>query len=132
MRRILIALIMVMCVAGCMVGPDYRRPAIDTPPAFRYEPKDVAETANAEWWKQFNDPVLDSLIAEALANNKNVKIAAANVEAAAGFLMTTRSALFPQVGYNATALRQRVSRNDAFPAPQENPFNVHQVLAGAT
>ena len=34
-----------------MVGPDYKRPRIDTPQSFRYEPKDVAETANTEWWK---------------------------------------------------------------------------------
>ena len=92
----------------------------------------MAETANTEWWKQFNDPVLDLLIAEALANNKNVKIAAANVEQAAGILMTTRSALFPQVGYEANAIRQRVSRNNAIGAPNENPFNIHQILAGAT
>ena len=76
--------------------------------------------------------MLDSLIAEALANNKNVKIAAANVEQAAGILMTTRSALFPQVGYEANAIRQRVSRNNAIGAPNENPFNIHQILAGAT
>ena len=132
MRRTLVVSIIVLCVAGCMVGPDYKRPTIDTPQAFRYEPKDVAETANTEWWKQFNDPVLDSLIAEALANNKNVKIAAANVEAAAGFLMTTRSALFPQVGYNATATRNRLSKNEAIRPPNDNPFNSHQVLAGAT
>ncbi len=123
---------MLICVAGCMVGPDYKRPLIDTPQSFRYEPKDVAETANTEWWKQFNDPVLDSLIAESLANNKNVKIAAANVEQAAGILMTTRSALFPQVGYEANAIRQRVSRNNALQAPNENPFNIHQILGGAT
>ncbi len=132
MRRMLILLTIAMLVSGCMVGPDYKRPSIDTPQSFRYEPKDVAETANTEWWKQFNDPVLDSLIAEALANNKNVKIAAANVEAAAGFLMTTRSALFPQVGYNASAVRNRVSRNDVISAPSTNPFNSLQVLAGAT
>ena len=85
-----------------MVGPDYTRPPVDAPAAFIYEPKDAADTANTQWWKQFNDPVLDQLIAEALANNLNVKVAAANVEQAAGVLTQTRSALFPQVGYNGT------------------------------
>ena len=65
-----------------MMGPDYARPTVDAPAAFRFEPKEVADTANTEWWKQFGDPVLDELIAEALANNLNVKIAAANVEQA--------------------------------------------------
>ena len=132
MRRILIALIMVIGVAGCMVGPDYKRPLIDTPQSFRYEPKDVADTANTDWWKQFNDPVLDALVTEALANNKNIKIAAYNVEQAAGFLMSTRSALFPQVGYNATALRERSSRNNVITAPSPNPYNNLQILAGAS
>ena len=66
-----------------MVGPDYVRPVVDVPAAFRYEEKEAQETANTEWWKQFQDPVLDALIAEALANNKNIKIAAANIEQAA-------------------------------------------------
>jgi multidrug efflux system outer membrane protein len=132
MRRTLIVSAIFLCVAGCMVGPDYKRPTIDAPQAFRYEPKEVAETADTEWWKQFNDPVLDSLIAEALASNKNVKIAAANMEQAAGILMTTRSALFPQVGYSAEAIRQRLSRNNAITAPSHNPFNNLQVLAGAS
>ena len=78
-----------------MVGPDYTRPAVDAPDAFIYEPKDAADTANTTWWKQFNDPVLDELIAEALANNLNVKVAAANVEQAAGVLTQTRSGAVP-------------------------------------
>jgi outer membrane protein, multidrug efflux system len=132
MRRTLIVSTIVLCVAGCMIGPDYQRPSIDTPQSFRYEPKEVAETADTAWWKQFKDPVLDSLIAEALANNKNVRIAAANMEQAAGILMTTRSALFPQVGYSGSAERNRVSRNNVISAPSPNPFSSLQVLAGAT
>ena len=81
------------------------RPPVDAPAAFRFEPKDARDTANTAWWKQFGDPVLDALIAEALANNLNVKIAAANVEQAAGVLTQTRSPLFPQVGYNGDAAR---------------------------
>jgi len=72
MRRTVIVCTIVLSLAGCMVGPNYQRPAVDAPESFRYEPKEVAETANTEWWKQFNDPVLDQLIAEALANNKSV------------------------------------------------------------
>ena len=83
------------------MGPDYVRPTVDAPAAFRFEPAAAADTANTAWWKQFGDPVLDQLIDEALANNLNVKIAAANVEQAPALLTQTRSALFPQVGYGA-------------------------------
>ena len=120
-------------IAGCTLGPDYKRPAVDSPKAFRYEAKEVADTANTEWWKQFQDPVLDKLVADALANNKNVKIAAANVANAAGVLTTTRSALFPQIGYQADGVRARQSQSNAapFPASVANPADQYQALATA-
>ena len=86
MKRVapLTAVCSVSCaLVACAVGPDYHRPAIETPAAYEYLPKDTADTINTEWWKQFGDPVLDQLIAEALANNKSVKQAAANVQQAA-------------------------------------------------
>ena len=61
------------------------------------------------WWQQFQDPVLIALINEALANNKNIKIAAANMEQAAAVIMQTRSPLFPQFGYSGSAARKRLS-----------------------
>ncbi len=77
-------------LAGCAVGPDYHRPDVDVPEKYLYQIDDVTETANTQWWKQFDDPVLDQLIVDALAGNKNVMIAAANVEQAAG-VFTTRA-----------------------------------------
>ncbi len=96
-KKLLLLLAIAILAAGCAIGPDYKRPEIDAPQAYRYgDGEGKTDAADSEWWKQFNDPVLDKYIAEALVNNKNVKIAAANVERAAGGLMTTRSALFPQ------------------------------------
>jgi multidrug efflux system outer membrane protein len=120
--------------AGCKVGPDYQRPEVPTPAAFRYEPEAAAQTADTEWWKQFGDPVLDALIVEALAQNKNVQIAVANVEQAAGVLVTTRSPLFPQFSYQADATRQRFNefsgtRLSGFGG---NPQTTYTVLAGAS
>jgi multidrug efflux system outer membrane protein len=122
-----------LSLTGCMVGPDYRRPAVDTPQAFRYEEQDARDTVNTDWWKQFEDPTLDSLIAEALLNNKNVKIAAANVEQAAGVLMQTRAPLFPQLDYSGSGTRQRVTELGAVPTGSgfPNPQNSFQILAGA-
>jgi len=122
-----------LLLAGCMVGPDYRRPAIDTPSAYLYEPRQAAATADVEWWKQFDDPVLDQLIAEALAHNRNVMIAAANVEQAAGVLETTRAPMFPQVGYQGNAARARFSsQNTTALGNVTNPTNAYQLLAGAS
>jgi outer membrane protein, multidrug efflux system len=134
MRTGLTAALLCLAVAGCMVGPDYRRPEVDTPRSYLYEPKAAAVAADLEWWKRFEDPVLDSLIASALANNRSVKIAAANVEQAAGVVQSTRSPLFPQIGYQGGAARDRFSESGAtsLPSGLSNPTSVYQALAGAS
>ena len=96
--------------AGLPAPRDDRLPA-----SYMYEVKDAADTANTEWWHQFEDPVLDALIDEALANNKNVKIAAAKVEQAAGLLVQTRSPIFPQLNYSGSGERQRLTELGATP-----------------
>ena len=96
-------------LSGCMVGPDYEKPEVDTPAEWRYQVTDAADTVNTAWWKQFNDPVLDELIDEALANNKDVRIAAARVEEFAARVDITRSGLFPQFGYSGAGERSKTS-----------------------
>jgi multidrug efflux system outer membrane protein len=108
MKRVLAA-IGCAVAAGCALGPDYRRPDLPVPAKYRYEPQQVADTINTAWWRGFGDPVLDRLIAEALANNKNVKQAAANVQQAAAVLTETKSQFYPQAGYDAGATRQQFS-----------------------
>lgn len=132
--RIFTVLILVGLVAGCTVGPDYIRPNVDVPAAYRFEDKEVRDTANTEWWKQFQDPVLDALIIEALSNNKNIRIAAANVEKAAGVLTQTRSPLFPQIGYSGSGTKQRATEEGATPVPSSvaNPQTTYQFLANAS
>jgi outer membrane protein, multidrug efflux system len=120
-RQFIIIGALLLC--GCTVGPDYKKPDIKTPAVYRYEQKDAQDTANTDWWKAFNDPVLDSLIQESLANNYNIQIAAANVEQAAGFLTETRSAMFPQATYNAAGARSRLAGDTR---------NSYGAVAGAT
>ncbi len=127
--------VLLCCAAGgCMFGPNYSHPDVQTPAAYRYAPSEAAAAADVEWWKTMGDPVLDGLIAEALANNQTVKIAAANVEQAAAVLSTTRSAFFPQVGYQGAAGRQKLSQNTLALLPRgvPNPSDNYQALAGAS
>ncbi len=132
MRRL--AALAASALAGCMVGPDYQRPEVPVPAAYRYEPKAVAQAPEVEWWKAFGDPVLDGYIVEALEHNKNLRVAVANVEQAAGILTTTRSPLFPQVSYQGTGTRQRFSERGGSVASGflDNPQTSYQVLAGAS
>jgi multidrug efflux system outer membrane protein len=136
MRKIIVFLFFALFVSGCMMGPNYQRPTVDTPQTWRFEDKEAKDTANTAWWEQFGDPVLNDLIQTALKGNKDVKIAAARVEQFVGQYGTTRAALFPQVGAGASYGRQRVSELSG-PVPLEvsggNPtFNSSQVFLNAS
>src|SRR3954447_1496645 len=80
----LLASIVLASLAGCSVGPDYKRPAVDAPGAFRRAASDTNNAppstdsfADVGWWETFKDPRLTAYISEALTNSWDVKIAAA-------------------------------------------------------
>src|SRR5262249_49013294 len=102
---------------GCTVGPDYRRPDIDVPAAWRLGSTEADRISNIAWWDQFQDPALSDLVRAALANNKDLKVATANVAQAAAQYGIVRSAQLPQVEANASATRQGVSRTTAVNVP---------------
>jgi outer membrane protein, multidrug efflux system len=124
-----LALIVATAFLGaCAVGPDYHRPAIETPSSFRYaSPQAETVDTSLDWWMQFNDPVLNDLVAKALSQNKDLLIAAARVEEFYGRYVVTRAGLFPQVSANFGASRSR-----SVPAPGFPPTVGNQVqLNGA-
>ena len=132
--RALVILLLLVTLAGCMVGPNYQRPDIDTPKAWRFEEKEAQDLANTAWWEQFQDPVLNGLIDEALKGNLDVKVAAARIEEYIGRYGFTRSALFPQIGVGASAGQDRFSENMATPLSpnMDNPATAYQMsLSGS-
>ncbi len=83
MRNFLIATVSALTLAACAVGPDYAPPA---PPqaaagAFLSTKAGVTTTApaDANWWRLYNDPVLDGLVTDALAANSDVRVAVARI-----------------------------------------------------
>jgi len=122
---------LIALMIGCTVGPNYTRPELNVPAGYIYQDQEAQSTANIQWWKQFNDPVLDDLIAESLVNNKNIMIAAANVQEAASVLKVTRSPLFPQFGYSGTGAKQR-SSDPLGKLLRDNPYTSYQTAAGAS
>lgn len=121
MKRVALASLGALLFAGCTLGPDYQRPQIELPQAWRSgEALPASEQpealANLAWWQLFEDPVLDALVAEALTNNRDLKIAAARIEEAAGLLGSTRAQLFPQVGASLGGSRAKTS-DSATPLP---------------
>jgi len=109
MRKLAVLIMALTTVTGCTVGPDYVKPVLDVPDDWRYSIEDASGTVNSQWWEQFDDPVLDALINEALINNKDVRIAAARVEEFAARVDITRSGFYPQVGYDGSAGRDKTA-----------------------
>ncbi len=133
LRRAVISSALALVLVGCMVGPNYHRPAVETPPSWRFEEKEVRDVANTAWWEQFNDSVLTELIQTALRENKDLKIATARVEEFIGKYRTARAPLFPQVFGGANAGRSRVSERGPTPLTSavENPANNFQIFLNA-
>ena len=126
----------VVFTSGCMVGPDYQRPQIDTPQTWRVEDKNVQAVINTAWWEQYNDPVLNELVQSGLQENKDIKIATARIEQFLGLYTTTRAALFPQVFAGTTAGRLRLSEligpTQFQTVPGGTTFNNFQIFINAT
>jgi len=101
------AALLALLAAGCAVQPDYQRPALELPPA--WQAAAPRPQPAQPWWRVYDDPALERLIDEALANNADVLVAAARVDEARALLGETRSALKPEVGANASAGRTRSS-----------------------
>jgi multidrug efflux system outer membrane protein len=130
--RILCGVILAL-LTGCMtVGPDYKRPVIDTPAAWRIEEREVRDLANTAWWQQFNDPVLNGLVGTALEQNKDLLIATARIEEFFGRYFSTRGDQFPSAGGNADAFRQRLSEKgfSRFDG-KDNPYNQYEAFLNA-
>ena len=111
MRR---AVAFALLLAGCAVQPDYRRPELELPQAWKESaPRPGSETP---WWHVYGDSTLDRMIGEALAQNTDVLVAAARVDEARALLGQVDSALKPQVNAGAAAGRSLSSAaTGAFP-----------------
>jgi len=84
--------------AGCLVGPNYKRPELASPQQFRFVEGAQAESlADAPWFKVFDDPALQELIKTAIANNLDLRAAVARVEEMRARAGIAKSFLYPQV-----------------------------------
>ena len=107
---------LVLLLAGCAAGPDYRRPAVEMPVAWKVEapfregaPNDLAD--KGPWWVRFGDPQLDVLEQAALTGSPTLAAANARLTQARATLAATTAGLFPQIVLGARATRLEISTN---------------------
>ncbi len=115
---------MAIALCSCAVGPNYKRPDVSslTPADWRWkvaEPKDTIP--KGEWWKIFNDPILDELENEAASKNQNLLAAIARVDQARAAARITRSQFFPELSLDPSYKRERTSGHLPTPIPINIP-----------
>ena len=89
-------------LAGCMtVGPDYKRPEVDTPQQWPVHGQ--AEPVSSQWWRSYGDPVLERMVEEALVHNLDLRQAIARVAEARAQLGVSRADQYPGVTAGADA-----------------------------
>jgi NodT family efflux transporter outer membrane factor (OMF) lipoprotein len=120
-----LAALAALCLAGCMVGPDFQRPRVEMPPAYvgrvpqpSPPPADPLAASLASWWGLFDDPALVTLVERALQSNLDVKVAEARVRQARAAVQGAQSFLWPAVDSSASVRRSRT------PGPVGNRGNV--------
>jgi NodT family efflux transporter outer membrane factor (OMF) lipoprotein len=110
-------------LAGCTVGPNYKRPPVDVPATFRapqpLPPAEAASLADLKWFDLFKDDKLQDLIRKALVANYDLRDAVTRVDAARANLGITRSYQFPNFAASGNVDINRLSRNGETPLPPE-------------
>src|SRR5512146_1404051 len=121
-------------LAGCTVGPNYKRPPVTVPDAYRglapdAGPQTGASFGDEKWWTVFEDSQLQELIRTALVHNYDVRIAAARVLQAQAALGITRADQFPSIYGGAAAANSRIPETKLLPGLETSSNQVNLSLA---
>ena len=116
-------------LSGCAVGPNYRRPAVNTPAVFRGASgaAQQASFADLPWWEVFKDETLKELIKTSLANNYDLDAAIARVEQARQVAALARSEYFPAINYSTVTT---YGHNQFINSPASNSAGAQGFLLG--
>ena len=113
-------MVFAFALSGCMLGPDYQRPQTPLPTAYTDAPTVSATatsmTMGADWWRLYDDPILNDLVATAISENLDVVAAVARIEEFDADLREANAALFPEIDLGGAAARSRSSGAVASPS----------------
>ncbi len=104
-------------LSACAQGPEYQRPEVTVPAAWRAPQIDAADVVNTAWWETFGDADLNRLIQDVLDANQDLQIATLRIEEFDARLQISRAALTPQLGASGEVKRVRYSEQRAVPLP---------------
>lgn len=113
----LLPLAAALILAGCTLGPDYQRPEMELPSQLAARQSQAA--IGDRWWKLFNDPVLEKLVDESLANNRDLRAAAERIEQVRAQFVITRAQGLPGARIEGSRSRDRSSELVGFAPPPD-------------
>ncbi len=140
--RLSSALLLLLALAGCAVGPDYIRPDLETEVPVEWTPRptmsdvliqnagESGPSKNWRWWESFNDTTLNFLVEQALVHNNDLAAAAGRVLEAEAFLGAAQSNQWPTLEIGGNASRNKLSQGSSTPFSQthSNAFSVNATL----
>ena len=113
-----------LLLSGCQsIWPDYQRPKVAVPKAYDQQADQANSHLSNTWWTLYQDQVLNDLVAKALQNNSDIKLAVARIEESDAVLREVGAALFPQIDLNSAASRTRATTTGATPVLAKNPLS---------
>ena len=119
--RIIAVGLMILGLAGCSFAPAYQRPQMELPETWKGDPA-RAERLDVQWWKRFDDPTLNTLVAEALTANRDIAVAVARVDYARAQLGVARAELLPLLSGQAEGTQTWVD-NTKIKTGTPSPFS---------
>lgn len=109
--RAVTGLLLAIAVAGCALGPDYRTPPSKLAADFENAAGDHAQEPPREFWRRFDDPILNQLVEDALKANHDIRIAVANLQAERAVRLGVDAQAWPLVGASASGTRQVIPQS---------------------
>ena len=121
-KKLISIAVAALLLSGCQsIWPDYQRPKVAVPLAYDQQANQESSQLSNTWWTLYQDQVLNDLVAKAVQNNSDIKLAVARIEEADAVLREVGAALFPQIDLNSAASRTRATTTGATPVFANNP-----------
>lgn len=124
------AILLAILLCGCAAGPDYTRPALPLPAEFDNAAVAGENSIDRNWWKAFQDPLLDGLVERALMGNQDLVAASARVDQAIAVLGGIEAAGLPAIDARAGFERRKYSTDLAANPPVGTPRQRDNAAAG--
>lgn len=121
-KKLISMAVAALLLSGCQsIWPDYQRPKVAVPSAYDQQVNQENSLLSKTWWTLYQDQLLNDLVAKAMQNNSDIKLAVARIEEADAVLREVGAALFPQIDLNSAASRTRATTTGATPVFANNP-----------